>query len=122
MANAKQVEEELIGFVETTVKRLTTNLTELLFENTPELTGFAETNWLPTIGEPALVPAGSKQNVSRAQQEAGVAVVQALYRYPAIVYITNPVEYIVDLNQGSSTKAPAGFVQTTIAQAIRNAI
>lgn len=94
----------------------------MLFEVTPELTGHAETNWLPTIGKSATTPAGSRSAVTKEQQDRGIALLKTAYKLPATIYISNPVKYIVDLNEGSSGKAPAGFVQTTIASAIQNAI
>ena len=117
-----KVVRALVSFTELVIKGLTSSVTNQLYIDTPELTGFAETNWLPTIGEPATKPAGTRSftGITKAQQDDGIALVNNSYSFPAIVYITNPVSYILDLNNGSSAKAPAGFVQTAIAKGIRN--
>lgn len=122
MSETSKVIGQLNKFTEKLMVNFSVDITEQLFEATPELTGFAETNWLPTIGKSAETPAGSRSDVTKAQQERGLAILRSAYKLPAIIYITNPVKYIVDLNDGSSAKAPAGFVQTTIASAIQNAI
>lgn len=85
--------------------------------NTPVDTGRARANWRVTVGSPALEAtlatdqAGS-ETVGRAEAAAFVA--------PAGVeiYITNPVNYVVYLNNGRSNQAPANFVE----QAVRDGI
>ena len=50
---------------------------------------------------------------ARAAYEAGKAVLRTK-RIGDTVYISNLAEHIVYLNQGSSTQAPAGFVEQAI--------
>lgn len=124
MTETSKVIGQLNKFTEKLMVSFSVDLTEMLFDATPELTGFAETNWLPTIGKSAATPAGSRSNVTKAQQDRGLAILRSAYKLPAIIYITNPVSYVEGLNDGSNptSKALPGFVQTTIASAIQNAI
>lgn len=124
MTTAANVERELIRFTERAITTLSINLNQTLYDVTPELTGFAETNWLLSVGDSVDTPVGVRGfgTTTRAPQVQAIARLNSSYRFPAIVYLSNPVAYIVDLNMGSSAKAPAGFVETAIAQAIRTTI
>lgn len=113
---------DLTDFTEKFIGKLTQKVTDTLFEDTPELTGHAETHWIPKIGSPIADPVSTKINVSKSHQDQGIAVVLTTYKLPQKVYITNPVAYISKLNDGSSTKAPKDFVQTAIAKAIKSVI
>ena len=83
-------------------------------------TGFSRANWIPSVGASIAGTAGTRQaallgNLDESAAPAGLATVLAspdLSRQPT--FITNNVDYIVDLNEGSSAKAPAGFVQSSI--------
>jgi hypothetical protein len=84
--------------------------------STPVLTGQASGNWKTAIGTPdtSWDPGASSPQHSIAEAHAtlrGLAIGQT-------VYITNNVPYIVDLNQGSSSKAPAGFVEASVVNAL----
>jgi len=113
---------DLSAFVEKTVVKIVDKVTTTLEEDTPELTGHAESNWIPQIGAPVAEPFGSRLSVSFAAQEQGLAVVAGSYKLPNTVYITNAVDYISSLNRGTSAKAPANFVQTAIAKAIKSVV
>jgi hypothetical protein len=121
-SETRKLMKELGRFASKVVVDITVAVTDDLYETTPELTGYAETNWIPTIGASATSPAGSKTSVTREVQLGGLANIRSSYRFPAVVYITNLAAYITDLNEGSSSKAPAGFVQTSIARAVQSAI
>ncbi len=86
---------------------------------TPVDTGWARANWIPSIGGPRSSPDGSREAVTTAGQEQGIAKVATSYKQAqGPVFISNNVPYIVLLNEGSSQQAPKGFVQNAIAKAI----
>lgn len=118
----KRIISELGETIEGFIISLTKEVARTLEEDTPELTGFAETNWVPAIGGARSEPSGSRQDVDFNALESGLAVVEAAYKFPQTIYISNPVSYISTLNAGSSTKAPKDFVQTAIAKAIKSVI
>lgn len=108
--------------VEFAVVKVSVNVTAELGDRTPVLTGWAASNWIPSIGESVEVPFGSKEAVSDGAKEAGLALVATSYALPQIVYVTNPVYYIEDLNRGTSKKAPRFFVETAIAKGIKSVV
>ncbi len=120
--SARFVSGKLKDFVEDIVVKVTVNVTAELGERTPVLTGWAASNWIPQIGKRTEQPFGSKEAVSGVATEVGLALVTASYALPQIVHITNAVYYILDLNDGTSTKAPPFFVETAIAKAIKSVV
>lgn len=113
----------LLGVV---MSRVAANVTLRLRERppgtpfgTPVDTGWASSNWLPSIDIPFIAPTGSKKAVSTADSDDGLASLRLFrYRPDAVIYITNNVPYITELNQGYSKQQPRGFVQRAITQAM----
>lgn len=113
---------DLSKFIRDTTVKVSVNATSIVAEDTPVLTGWARSNWIPAIGVGEKTPFGSREAVSLSAQNAGVALILATYQLPQLIYITNNVPYISVLNTGSSAKAPKDFVQTAIAKAIKSII
>jgi len=121
-SESARVSAALAKFVgETVVKIATVTTVELEFA-TPELTGFAESNWVIMIGGERTTPVGTREAVDFSPQQNSILMLNAIYKLPHLVFISNPVDYINDLNNGTSTKAPAGFVQTSMAKAVKSII
>ena len=119
---SKDVVANLNKFTEKLITTLGITLTSILEEDTPRATGFAATNWVPRIGLAFEGTAGTRPQaeaglLDKGPQEAGLSLL-ALYKLPLIVNITNNVHYIKDLNNGTSKKAPAAFVQLGIVKSI----
>lgn len=111
---------ELNKFTEKHVKILTLDVTANLIEDTPRDTGWARSNWIPSIGRSFDNTVGSPEAVSAAAQQAGLAsVVTSYVMRSGVVYVSNNVDYILPLNDGSSKQAPAGFVQFAVLRAVR---
>lgn len=114
----------LEDFVDFNVRELTVNLTANLIEDTPRDTGWARANWIPNIGAPFQGTSGTRfqaesGRINTSHQTRGTARVSAVYSITmGNVYITNNVPYIVQLNEGSSTQAPEGYVQIAIDETI----
>ena len=110
---------------ERVVTKVTLDVTANLVESTPVDTGWARANWVPSIGAPSgggpTVASPGSGDVAGAQsmQQAALVGVAATYRLPmGRVFVSNNVPYIVQLNDGSSRKEPAGFVQRAIRKAV----
>lgn len=119
---------ELEGLAERVVKKITLDATSNFIEDTPRDTGWAASNWVPQIGQPytvnlrgvtgedtirAAIPGSTaKQNAGMAQVATGYTLEQGA------VFVSNNVPYIMKLNDGSSKKAPAGFIQAGIERAV----
>lgn len=96
---------------------------------TPIDTGWASANWVPSVGEPAMVPgepADPKEGptvaevAARAQiADQGMNDVLSWRLQDGPIFSTNNVPYIGALNAGHSPQSPRGFVQTAIEKAVR---
>jgi hypothetical protein len=122
----------LEGFVDRLIRKIVLDVVANLVSppplgGTPVDTGWARANWIPAIGVPRTVPAGTREaaeagSVPLGAQQSGVARVATSYTMSqGRVHITNNVPYIVELNEGSSKQAPSGFVQAAIARAVDRA-
>lgn len=108
--------------VEGRLKKTMLDITADLIEVTPVDTGWAASNWVPSIGDPVTSPAGSKDNIDRTGQDLGVAEVAISYTIDqGPIWISNNVPYIESLNKGSSPQASAGFVERIINSRVREA-
>ncbi len=126
--NIRVVLRGLKGFTERLVRVIVLDATANLIEDTPVDTGWARANWIPSIGAPPTSPAGETGSgepdvgAAGAAQQQGVAQIAVGYTLEqGNVSITNNVPYIRRLNEGSSSQAPAMFVQSAIARALNNA-
>ncbi len=114
-------------FTSRAITKLTLDVTANLIERTPVDTGWARANWVPSIGQPELKDLPSArpddpQTVSSAvvEQQSATAKILGYTLKMGRVFVTNNVPYIMALNDGTSTKAPAGFVQQAIAKAVKD--
>ena len=85
-----------------------------LVEETPVLTGWAASNWIPQVGTPFVRVVGLPTDLDQNTQAAGEASVLSWKFNQGSLYITNNVSYIKKLNQGSSRKAPSMFIESVI--------
>jgi hypothetical protein len=116
------VMQVLRQFTEKHVKIITLDATANLVEDTPRDTGWARSNWVPSIGKSVDHTVGTPESVSKSASESGVAAVASGYTLEkGPVFISNNVPYIGRLNDGSSKQAPSGFVQAAILRAVRGA-
>lgn len=128
MADEREVRfvvNQLEQFTERLMRSLTLEVTANLIEATPVDTGWARANWVPNIRVPIEVTSGTRQQaeegvIDRGPQQQGIDTVATQYRLPnGAIFVSNNVDYILRLNEGSSTQAPSGFVQVEILRAIR---
>lgn len=118
--DARGITNELVKFTSRQVIAVTGRATRNLRDRTPRKTGYAASNWVPSLGGTAVGPYGSKQQVDFSRQVAGLAEIRS-YRITrtAAPIIVNAVPYIGLLNSGSSVQAPPLFVEGAISDAIR---
>lgn len=96
------------------VIRLVIDIHRDLAIDTPVDTGWAAANWIISMGTFSTEPAGSRENVSKATSNAGLAGLLNWTLKDGTIYITNNVPYIIYLNEGHSDKAPPGYVDMII--------
>lgn len=118
MGNAIFVTDELSKFTSRMAITVTRRIIQNLNRSTPKKSGYAVSNWIPSLGD-ELGTFGSKAAVSFAAQAAGLAEISG-YRISRTLppVIRNDTAYIDLLNEGWSAQAPAGFVQEAVFNAI----
>lgn len=108
------------------VRNLLRNMGPALGYSTPVDTSRARANWQAALGtaptsylyaKPAAPPSAAAGASAAIQSLSTIA---ALYRPGVTVYVVNNAPYITDLNNGTSSQAPAGFVQIAIHVAIKS--
>jgi hypothetical protein len=92
-----------------------------LVEDTPVDTGWARSNWLPSVGVPRRETVGEPGSLDTGAAGLGQSEVVDWKIADGPIYITNNVPYIRRLNAGSSTQAPAGFVESAIQTEVNKA-
>lgn len=82
--------------------------------------GRARANWIPTLEVPyrGTVDRIDKQGTATI---ALLAPVTADFRLGQTIWISNNLSYIVPLNEGHSTQAPAGYVEMAVQEGLRAA-
>lgn len=92
-----------------------------LVEETPVLTGWAASNWIPQVGTPFIKVVGLPTDLDQSKQTQGEASVLAWKFNQGPLHITNNVSYIRKLNEGSSKKAPAMFIESIVIREVAKA-
>lgn len=121
------VMKELNKHLEKVMKKVSARLDENLPKGTPKDTGWAENNWVANTGVAFSGTAGTREeaeagNLDFGPRLRGKAKIVAYKLSQGEIHHTNNVSYILDLNDGSSKKAPRLFVQMVIDRSIREAI
>lgn len=119
MGDTRHVIDLLEKFTSRQVTTVARRITRNLRDSTPRKSGWAASNWVPSLGGTLSGPVGSKTAVSFAAQNAGMQAMSGyrITRTPPPI-IQNFVPYIDLLNAGSSLQAPALFVERAISDAI----
>jgi hypothetical protein len=99
-------------------KKLVLDIHEGLATDTPVDTGWAANNWLTSITTPVEKTSGTPERISTSESQAGIASILRWRFIQGPAFITNNVPYISELNDGSSKKAPKGFVEADINSAV----
>lgn len=110
------VKDELEGEVNKLVRATALQIHSGVVLKTPVDTGRARGNWQvstsPVSAQLAILDKSGGATIQKGISKIGSA---KAIKYPT-VYITNNLPYIEELNRGTSTQAPAKFVESTIKQ------
>ena len=120
-AQIRAVVTGLNRVAEITVTDLTLTVHSELVRVSPVDTGNFAANWVPRVGAPSetVFDARTNKGPASAAVARGVASVANYRLSRGAVYVTNNTVYGEILNAGSSSQEPAGFVERSIANAIR---
>ena len=120
----KGVKEIIIDLEQATergAQALVMDIHSKLVPGTPKDTGWAQSNWIGSVGNPVSKPIGSKQRIDNSAQVAGLKELSTWKFVQGPAYITNNVPYIQKLNSGWSGQAPAGFIEAVVQDAVDTA-
>ena len=128
IVNVKQLSEVIGAGIAETIRRLELTVMQTLPAATPVDTGFARGKWTPTVGAAAtnITERPGDEGAARSQGAAALEANKAKAKSIASTYlvkqgsvfITNTTPYVVFLDQGSSSQAPANFVSRAVQDAI----
>lgn len=111
---SRKLENEVATFLGDAVVEVVTDVSR----ETPIKTGQAQSNWLTAIGRKfSYYIANEGMNNAWYDSVDWANRVVRTVRYNDVIHITNNVPYIVLLNRGSSTQAPALFVEMAVLRA-----
>jgi len=96
-------------------KKIVLEALRRLVQKTPVDTGRARGNWQVTIGNPAGGQLDTTDADGQATIAAGLAAIAGLPDYQ-VVWISNNVDYIENLEHGHSQQAPEGMLSITIGE------
>lgn len=119
--------EDLTRFTEKRVVAIGLGIVANLRQDTPRDTGWARSNWVPSVGRPADPlreppgrPSAGDVATARAAQAAGEAELAGFDLEKGSVFVSNNVPYIIPLNNGSSRQAGEAFVERAVERAVRD--
>jgi hypothetical protein len=95
------------------IKKISLEALRRVVQKTPVDTGRARGGWQVTFNQPSKSPTGNTDPSGSGTISAGASKINQLNK-PAAVFITNNVEYIIYLEDGTSDQAPKGMVAITI--------
>lgn len=97
--------------------KLAVLIDQVVTVQTPVDTGHARANWQATIGAETTAELEEVDPSGQGAIAKARAVLET--RQPEqTIHITNNVKYVPRLNEGSSSQAPAGFVQAAVNTAV----
>ena len=129
-ARMDEVSSQILGTMDVTMRKLALVTDQVAVLATPVDTGRARGNWIVTLGEQAAASDNQRTKdksgnlaLEQARGALGVSLIggggrnQKSGRFQSAVktiFLTNSVEYVTFLDQGSSRQAPAGMTQQAI--------
>lgn len=93
--------------VKDTHRKVNFSVYKAITEATPKLSGLAQNNWFPSIGNPSREKTSSTSGNFGASESTANNGIEGYQR----TYITNNLPYIRRLNEGHSKKAAPNFVE-----------
>lgn len=105
--------DKLVLVVEDISVEVVKTVRERIAERTPKLTGRAAGSWNASVGTPNYSYQPETFNDVSGSVDAGQVNLEN-FKLGDRAYVSNGIPYISDLNNGSSRKAPAGFVEASV--------
>jgi hypothetical protein len=100
------------------VRKIALELDNAVVMATPVDTGRARGNWFPSIGAPSAQVDISSTDKAGSASAARVVALVATAPLGSTVWLSNNLDYIEKLENGSSKQAPHGMVATNMARIV----
>ena len=122
----RKASKSVLSNADKLVKKIACDVLTVVVNDTPIDVGTAKSNWhvginsAPSVVQSAYDP-GEKGSTEISNIEQTIAqgeAVIATYAGSQEIHITNNLDYIKDLNSGSSNQAPPGYVQDAVLEAL----
>lgn len=122
----RKASKSVLSNADKLVKEIACDVLTVVVNDTPIDVGTAKSNWhvginsAPSVVQSAYDP-GEKGSTEISNIEQTIAqgeAVIATYAGSQEIHITNNLDYIKDLNSGSSNQAPPGYVQDAVLEAL----
>jgi len=113
--------DKLLRRIETNIKHVALDIHANLVdpnEGTPRDTGWAANNWVAQVGSAFRGLVGSRKRVDSSKAMNAGQEISKWKSGSGPIFISNNVPYIGRLNAGSSSQAPAGFIEKAVQRAI----
>ena len=122
MAGAAAVGRAIRADLSNLLRDVMLNVTTALVQANPVDTGHSRSNWILSTRHPYMSIDGSPENVSTAEQDAGIAkIMQYDIGRDGSIYLRNNVHYVQYLDAGSSPQAQAGWVAAAFMSGVTSA-
>ncbi len=117
-ADLKKLSRALDADLGKLIRVISLDLFNMIILRSPVDTGFSRSQWKVSIGEPdptVVEPPKGKQAGTITAPTADPDVIAQIQK-DSTVFITNAVDYIQYLEEGSSKQAPAGMIRVSLAE------
>ena len=102
--------DKMNGGADALVRRIALEIWNEITKRTPVDTGRARAAWMASIDSPSTKNFPEGTYAAPSEPDLSEATIKNL------IYVTNNVDYIQHLEEGTSKQAPAGMVRVTLAQ------
>lgn len=113
-ADLKRFDQKVELAVTIVIKETAKSIRNQVAARTPINTGRASASWNASVGTPNFTPKSEAYNSPGSAPMDGNVALQG-FTLGRTIHVANGVHYIGNLNNGSSVKAPAGFVEASVA-------
>lgn len=112
-SDLKRFEKKAVSRIDQARRKIVLDLFTSIIQATPVRSGRAKGNWQTNVGAAAQ---GVVERLDKdgGQASAEVAQVLATLSDDEAIHLTNNLPYIVELEEGSSQQAPAGFARINV--------
>ena len=121
-ADIERLCQELDASIPKLIKLIALDIANMVVEGNPVDTGYSRSQWRIGINAPDTTVSGTRPRNAKGQYTTITAPQLDITRLSQLspndhVFVTNSVDYVQFLEEGTSQQAPNGFIRLSVAQA-----